>query len=212
MDISQNQITQEKEVFLKKVVNFLTVTVLVFLLISNKTFAKNSKSELEKVTSYIYKTNEFSSKFIQKEESSISEGSLYVKNKRIRVDYKKPTKIRIILAKNKAMYYNIDLDEIEYFNPTNSIAGVFYDIFFNISFLDDAENSEKDNIIILKKNIFFENQKYILKIFFENNPLVIKKITIKNDGKEFIFNIINPNFNPLFEKKFFSLINPKFKK
>ena len=36
-----------------------------------------------------------------------------------------------IIDKNKAMYFNEDLQEIEYFNPKNSIADYFYQIFNN---------------------------------------------------------------------------------
>ena len=85
----------------------------------------------EKIVNYLKEINNFSSKFIQSENGSLAEGYFHLKNKRLKVEYAKPSQIVIIVAKNKAMYFNKDLEEVEYFNPDKTIAIVFYDVFYN---------------------------------------------------------------------------------
>ena len=74
---------------------------------------------------------EFSSRFIQSNGNTIEEGNLYLKNNRLKIQYTDPTNIIIIIAKNKAMYYNQDLEEVQYFDPQNSAAGIFIKKFEN---------------------------------------------------------------------------------
>ena len=54
------------------------------------------------------------------------------------------------MDEKKAMYVNYDLREVEYFNPQNSIAGVFINIFKNNFFLEGADIDIKNKIILLK--------------------------------------------------------------
>ena len=51
----------------------------------------------------------FSASFIQNDNETLSEGKVYIGEKRVRADYSFPTNILIILDKNKAMYYNYEL-------------------------------------------------------------------------------------------------------
>ena len=73
----------------------------------------------------------FSANFIQSDGQSIEEGMVYIGKDRIRIDYFNPSKITIVMAQNKAMYVNHELREVQYFNPQDSAAGVFINIFKN---------------------------------------------------------------------------------
>ena len=46
------------------------------------------------------------------------------------------------------MYYNYELEEDEFFNPKNTNAWFFYDIFRNPHFFKDSSIKEKSNDII----------------------------------------------------------------
>ena len=61
---------------------------------------------------------------------------------RLRAEYFSPTKFIIIVSKNKAMYYNIDLDEDEFFDPKIHQLD-FFDIFHNPKFFLTVRCSEK---------------------------------------------------------------------
>ena len=79
---------------------------------------------------YLDALEEFSASFVEDNNGSIQEGFFYKNKNRIRIDYVSPTKIKIILDKNKAMYLNYDLKEIEYFNPKKTPAKIVFDIFY----------------------------------------------------------------------------------
>ena len=210
MDISQKLVTQEKEVFLKKINSFKILLLYIFLIFnSNTCFANNlNDSDLIKALSYIYNTKEFSSQFIQTENNSLSEGFLYLKDDRIKIEYTSPSKIQIILAKNKAMYFNKDLEEVEYFRPGKTAAKIFYDIFYDEKFFLDSKILKENNFLKIQKIIFIDKVKTNISLVFETNPIVIKKINIANEDGIIDFNILNPNFNPALGEKFFSMINP----
>ena len=88
-----------------------------------------------RVLNYLKSLKNFSASFIQNDGVSLSEGKVYIGEKRVRAEYLSPTKILIVLDNDKAMYYNYDLEEDEFFNPKNTNAWFFYDIFRNPYFL-----------------------------------------------------------------------------
>lgn len=210
MDIFQKLVTQEKEVFLKKINNFKVFLLYIFLIFGSKVCIANNYDDIDlhKALSYIYDTKEFSSQFIQKDNDSLSEGFLYLRDDRIKIEYAKPRKIQIILAKNKAMYFNKDLEEVEYFRPGKTTAKIFYDIFYDKNFFLDSKILKENNFLKIQKVIFIDKVKTNISLVFETNPLVIKKINIATESDIIDFNILNPNFNPNLDKKFFSMINP----
>ena len=106
------------------------------------------------------------------------------------------------------MYFNIDLEEIQYFNPKESTAEIFYNIFFNKNITNKATIQENSNNIKLIKKIITKKQKIILRLTFEKNPINLRKIQIITDDEEINFGIFGYNFNPNFDIKFFSMANP----
>ena len=208
MDTYLNQQTQAREVFLKKINKIFLIKILI-LILSFQSQANESSEKIKKeFVNYINKFDDFSSNFIQSDNSTIEEGVFYIKNKRIRLDYKKPSKITLIIAHNKAMYFNRDVNEVEYFNPENSIANLLYDFFYDKSFIENTKILDEINRIVIEKEIIIEDKKSKIKIFFENNPLIIRRIELKNEDYSIKFAIINTNFYSNLDKKMFSMINP----
>ena len=205
-----NQATQAKEMYLRKINN--TIFLFIFILssiISSNIWATNTQQFLQQIViNHIESIEEFSSRFLQTNGETIEEGNLYLKNKRIKIHYHTPSEIRIIIAQNKAMYFNEDLQELQYFNPNKSLASYFYNIFYNTTFFRDAIFEKKNNHIIVSKNLTFDEEKINLKIFIEQNPMVVRKLRIEKFDSVIIFSIINHNFNPNLTDKFFSMINP----
>ena len=140
----------------------------------------------------------------------MSEGKVYIGEKRVRAEYLHPSKILIILDEDKAMYYNYELEEDEFFNPKQTNAWFFYDIFRNPYFFEDSKIIMKNNEIILEKSgLDNEEIKYLIKAYFENNPMVLRKIEVLIESDLLQISIFDHNYNEYFDKNFFKLINPR---
>ena len=87
---------------------------------------------------YLNELENFSASFIQTDGENLSEGKVYIGEKRIRAEYYSPTKILIILDKDRAMYYNYELEEDEFFNPKIQMLGSFMMFLETLYFLKIA--------------------------------------------------------------------------
>ena len=164
-----------------------------------------------KVLNYLKSLRNFSASFIQNDGLDLSEGKVYIGEKRVRADYFSPTKILIILDDDKAMYYNYDLEEDEFFNPKNTNAWFFYDIFRNPYFFEDSLLELENNELIIKKTGIDSNQQsFVIKVFFEKNPLVLRAVEVFVNNEFLKLSIYNHNYNEDFDDDLFKLINPKF--
>ena len=190
---------------------FFVIYILTFIVSLNVCAISTKKNLQEIVINHLESIEEFSSQFLQTNGETIEEGNLYLKNKRIKIHYYSPSEIQIIIAKNKAMYFNKDLQELQYFNPKKSLASFFYNIFFSKIFFNEAIFKEKNNYIVVTKNIIVDEEKINLKIFMEQNPMIVRKLRIEKDDSVIIFSIMNHNFNPDLSNKFFSMIDPTIK-
>ncbi len=206
MALFQKQIMQAKDMFLKN--NYFKFFIFIILFYTVKLHANDLV--LEKSINYLKKLKYFSASFIQSNNNEISEGKLYIGKKRVRVEYNTPAKILIILDKDKAMYYNYELEEEEFFNPQNTQAWFFFDIFNNPFFFNSAKLTTNNNNIVLEKNGKNEDGEYNIKVFFENNPLLIRKIELYLNDTILIISIFNHNYDVQFNEKYFKLINPDF--
>lgn len=195
----------------KKIDNcfFILILLILFLLNSFKINAQENDKIKELVFEYFNNIGEFSSLFLQTNNEDLSEGKLFYIDGRLRVDYTNPTNIIIIISEKKAMYYNKDLEEVEYFNPKKSIAKIFFNIFNQSKYFYDSTISNKKNFIKLNKKIFIdEDEVYKLEIIFEKNPLLLRNLKIYNDNEVWAYSIFNHDFNPGLKRKFFSMANP----
>ena len=182
--------------------------IIVFLILS---FKVDSNTNIKiKILDYLNSLQYFSASFIQNDNETLSEGKVYIGKKRVRAEYLSPSKILIVLDEDKAMYYNYELEEDEFFNPKNTNAWFFYDIFRNPYFFEDSKIIVKNNEIILNKSGFdSEETKYLINIYFENNPVILRKIEVFINDAFLQISIFDHNYNEDFDKNFFKLISPK---
>ena len=82
----------------------------------------------------------------------MSEGRVFVGSKRVRAEYFSPSRILVILGEDKAMYYNYELEEDEFFNPKETNAWFFYDVFRNPLFFENGVIKKKNNDVLEKKS------------------------------------------------------------
>ena len=183
---------------------FIILFLILSLEVESDTNVKN------KISNYLNSIQNFSASFIQSDNQTLSEGKVYIGKKRVRVEYLSPSKILIVLDEDKAMYYNYDLEEDQFFNPKKTNAWFFYDIFRNPYFFEDSKIVIKDKEIILKKSGFDkEDTKYVINVYFENSPMILRKIQVLINDEFIQISIFDHNYNEDFEKNFFKLINPK---
>ena len=188
---------------------FYLILISVLFLFPFKT--QSASNDRLAVLNYLGSLINFSASFIQSDGENLSEGKVYIGKERVRAEYFFPTKILIILDKDKAMYYNYVLEEDEFFNPKNTNAWFFYDIFRNPLFFEDGKIEVKNNELFLeKKGIDNEGNNFIIRVLFEKNPLVLRGIEVKINNDTLKLSIYNHNYNETFDKKYFKLINPKF--
>ena len=193
----------------KKIFYFLFPFLIIVFLIPNQ--GKGDQNFLSsQISNYFFKINNFTSKFVQSDSDGIQEGNIYLSNKvkRIKIHYTEPSNIIFVLKDNKAMYFNVDLEEVEYFNTKNSIADIFFNVFYDKEFFYNSKIVEKKNTIEIKKIISTNEESKEILIFFEKNPLIIKQIKIKEGEGYRVMTFINPNFNTSFRENFFSIANP----
>ena len=195
-----------KDMYLKNKTVFILIILNIFF---SKAYA-SSNQEIGNISNYISSLKNFSVSFLQKESGEFSEGKISIGDERVRVDYTSPTKILIIISNNKAMYYNYDLDEDEFFDPRDTSAWFFFEIFNNLDFFVNSPISIHENNIIIKKEGSLNDENYKLTIFFENKPLTIRKIELAIGERELILSFFNHNYFENFNKNYFKLINPSF--
>ena len=184
----------------------------IFLLILLFVFSKKVYSDVTdktKIIEHLDSLKYFSASFIQSDGNDLSEGKVYIGDKRIRAEYFTPNKILIILDKDKAMYFNYELEEDEFFNPRNTSAWFFYDIFRNPFFFNEAVIKRGDKELIIERNGSDEDLgDYLIRVIFENSPLILRKIEVLINGDPLLLSIFNHKYNENFDKNFFKLINP----
>ena len=190
--------------------NYLNYFCIIFFLIISYKVDANTNIKT-KILDHLNSLENFSASFIQNDSEDLSEGKVYIGKKRVRAEYLNPSKILIVLDEDKAMYYNYELEEDEFFNPKNTNAWFFYDIFRNPYFFEDGKIYVNKNEIILKKSgVNNDNEKYILSVYFENTPLILRKIEVFVNNYFLQISIFDHNYNEDFQENFFKLINPKF--
>ncbi len=194
-----------KEMSLKITSNYILILVVALFACS---ISKATENVDHKIANYFLELKNFSSQFIQTDGASIEEGILYIGEERLRVEYINPSKILLIMDENKAMYHNYDLQETEFFNPENTSAWVFLEIFKNKDFFHDMKKVSGNKNIILSKKLIINEIKYNLEIYFEMTPLILRKIKLLYNDELLEISLSNHNFNELFDKKFFKMISP----
>ena len=185
------------------------VNYLCFIIFLNFSYSVEANTKI-KILDYLNSLKYFSASFIQNDNVTLSEGRVYIGEKRVRAEYLSPSKILIILDEDKAMYYNYDLEEDEFFNPKNTNAWFFYDIFRNPSFFENSQISIINNELILKKmGIDNEGKNFTLRVLFEKSPLVLRAVEIIIEDSFLRLSIYNHSYDQDFDSGLFKLISPK---
>ena len=191
--------------------NIIYTCVIFFLLILICVLAKaddENRNHRLIISEYLSNNKEFASSFIQYSNGSFQEGKFFLKKNRLRIEYTAPTQIVFVIKDSNAMYYNIDLKEVEYFNPKNTVAKIFFDFFYNEKFLEDIIlNNEEGSFSFIKK-IKIKDEINNINIIFEKSPVRLRKIEITNSEGLTSFTIVNADYNPNLDDKIFSLANP----
>ena len=197
-----------KDMFLRNEQLISNFFLIIFFLFSSNVYSiTNDKTE---VLNYLNSLKNFSANFLQNDGDSLSEGKVYIGTKRVRVEYLSPTKILVILGEEKAMFYNYELEEDEFFDPKNTNAWFFYDIFRNPLFLENSIMNVKNKEIIIEKKGFDNDEKdFLIKVYFEQNPLVLRGVEVTVNDETLKLSIYNHNYYQEFDENFFKLINPK---
>ena len=199
---------QEKEVFLKKVFDLKFIKLLVVLIFLSFPAKNKESAPLNDALTYLKNLDEFSSSFLQIQNNDVSEGLIYIKDNRLRIEYTSPSNLVFILKENKGMYYNKELEEVQYFNPKNTIGKFFINLFNNDDFLSNSTIEKREGYFYILKEIQFDDVIYKITIYFEENPFQLRKLEIANDIDVTTFTILNHNYNPDLNDKIFSLANP----
>ena len=199
---------QVKEVFLKKVFNLKNVKLLLIFVFLSLPLSSNENETLNNTLIYLKKFDEFSSSFLQIQNNDVSEGLIFIKGNRLRIEYTSPSHLIFILKKNKGMYFNTELQEVQYFNPKNTIGKFLIDLFTNNDFLSESKIINKKGFFYIQKEIKLDETLYKVKVYFEEKPLQLRKLEVLYNLEVITFTILNPNYNPNLNDKFFSLVNP----
>ena len=194
--------------FLKKVFSIKVIKLLFLFVFLSFSAISDENNRLKNALTYLKNLDEFSSSFLQIQNTDVSEGSIFIKGDRLRIEYTSPANLIFILKKDKGMYFNKELQEVEYFNPKNTIGKFFIDLFHNDNFLSGSKVTIKKSYFYIQKEIQIDEVIYEIKIFFEEKPFQLRKLEIVNDAEIITFTILNLNYNPNLNEKFFSLANP----
>ena len=194
--------------FLKRIFNLKSIKLFFIFIFLSLPLTGNENNTVKNALIYLKNLNEFSSSFLQIQNNDVSEGLIYKKGNRLRIQYTSPSNLIFILKKNKGMYFNTELQEVQYFNPKNTIGKFLIDLFNNNNFLSDSKIKNKEGYFYIQKEIQLDKTTYNVKIYFEEKPLQLRKLEILNDLEIITFTILNPNYNPDLNDKIFSLANP----
>ena len=193
---------QEKDKFLKKTSK---VIIIFILFISGPLFAENTKLQL---LNYNNSLKNSSALFIQTDGKTIEEGIIYIGSERIKMDYKKPKKITIVLSEKKGMYVDHELKETQYFNTHKSFVNIFFKILTSKDFYKNSKINFTDNSITIRDDFETNKKLYKTKIVYENKPIKLRKIEVRENGEGLEIGFYNHNDLEDTKKEFFSLINP----
>ena len=203
MVLFRKQTTQVKDKCSKKQIDLRVFGLVVLVILFSKSLVGEELNF--KIIEYLQGLNSFSSNFIQSNGTYLEEGYIYIKDGIIRLDYNNPSRT-LKMSKEKGVYINHELREEEFFSTKKNIIKIFYDIFLNNNFLSSLSPKESNKQIIFEKMIQSESTKINLKVFFENSPLLLRKIISKTESDLISISFYDHNYNSVFEENFFSFV------
>ena len=109
---------QVKDKLLKKTSK---IFLLIILFANESVIANTTKLKL---LDYNNSLKNSSALFTQTDGNTIEEGIIYIGSDRVKIDYKKPKKITIILTEKKGMYVNHELKETQFFDTHKTFVNI----------------------------------------------------------------------------------------
>ena len=85
-----------------------------------------AETTLSKIIDYNTSLVNSSAVFLQNDGVEIQQGQIYFGDNRIKIDYKHPQNLTLILSEKKGVYINHDLKESNYFNTNKSFIKFFF--------------------------------------------------------------------------------------
>lgn len=158
---------------IKKIIFFM---LLVFLFQKN-CFSFQSNQDINKanIKEYLLNIDRTIIEFEQQDSTNVVNGKIFIKDKKIRLEYNNPNFVFIING-NKFVYYDVTMNQISHFSNKNISELNFFNnekVIDKIIILDNQNN-------IIKTEISCDDRKIWL--FFYANPIKIKKIFINDNN------------------------------
>ena len=110
----------EKDKFLEK------TSYLIFLIFIFFSKVLVAETTISKIINYNANLINSSALFIQNDGIEIQEGEIYFGSDRIKMDYKHPLNLTLVLSERKGVYINHNLKESQYFNTNKSFIRFFF--------------------------------------------------------------------------------------
>ena len=195
----------EKDRYLKRINFFITFLIIFF------SSELSAEDQILKLIDYNQSLKKSSALIIQTSEGLLSEGTIFFGKERIRVDYLSPNKITIILSEKKGVYINHALQETQFFNTKKSYVKFFFSLLNNKEFINESKISILKDTIKIKSVLEIDEILYNISIFYENEPIKLRKIEITNDENIITIGFFDHIINRQYDNGFFSMIDPYLK-
>ena len=190
----------EKDRFLEK------TSYLIFLIFIFFSKVLVAETTISKIINYNANLINSSALFIQNDGIEIQEGEIYFGSDRIKMDYKHPLNLTLVLSERKGVYINHNLKESQYFNTNKSFIRFFFKFLKNNEF-ENKPKVEK-NFIKISDGFVLDDIYYQITILYENKPIKIRKIIIFEDNQNIEISFFDHKSLGGFDKKFFSMVDP----
>ena len=193
---------QAKDKFLEK------INLLIFFISLCFSHSLSAENINEKIFNYNNKLKNSSVNFIQNNLNDIQEGVIFFGDKRIKIIYKKPQKITIVLSEKKGIYINHELEESQFFATKNSYIRFLFNVFHKEKYLEEVLVKESSDKIEIDKDIKLDKIVYNIILIYENDPIKLRRLEINSDNEKTQMGFFNHSLEKEFEKKFFSMVDP----
>ena len=168
----------------------------------------NAENFYDKIFNYNNELKNSSANFIQTNVNHIQEGVIFFGDGRIKINYNKPEKLTIILSDKKGVYINHELQESEFFVTKKSYIKNFFDIIHNKNHLKKKSIEEVFDQIVISEEADLDNAFYTIRLIYENDPIKLRRLEIISSEEKIQMGFFNHNKENVFDKKFFSMIDP----
>lgn len=176
---------------------------LIFIFFSQVLVAETT---ISKILNYNASLINSSALFIQNDGMEIQEGKIYFGSDRIKIDYKHPQNLTLILSEKKGVYINHNLKESQYFSTKKSFIKIFFKLLKGIEFTEKPEVEK--SFIKINDSFILDDIYYQITILYEYKPIKIRKIIILENNQNLEISFFDHNSLEFFDKKFFSMVDP----